>query len=99
MIQPGLEPLWSNPHSFPLSLVLCGPAWYKGDTATVITVVIIIIFCGSDSANRKLLVRDQRHKEVFFLSFSFPPNMSPRVFSWGVGIGEMSLGLSGKVSC
>ena len=44
-------------------------------------------------------MRDQRDKEVFFLSFSFPPNMSPRVFSWGIGIGEMSLGLSGKVSC
>ena len=69
MIQPGSEPLWSNPHSFPLSLLLCGPAWYKGAITTAITVLILITFCWSDSANRKLLMMDQRGKEVFFFFY------------------------------
>ena len=92
--------MWSNPHATPVSILLCGSAWYIGALTAVIMVVIIVIFCWSDSANRKLLllVTGRTGKEVFFSSFPFPPNTSLRVFL-GVGVEEMRLGPSGKVSC
>lgn len=61
----------------------------------IIIMVIIIILHWSDSASRKLLLLVMGGiGKIFFLSFSFPPNTSPRVFLGGV-VEEMRLGLSG----
>lgn len=43
-----------------------------------------------------LLVTDRTSTEILFSSSSFTPNASIKV-SLGVGVEEMSLGLSGKV--